>query len=603
MPVLDDLLGGLPPVLVYAVVAALVAAESAVVAGLVLPAATALIALGLLANAGTVQIVPALLVAVGAAMLGGTAAFFSGRRRGARVRVTRLGRWIGDRRWDRAERLFTRHGGRAIFLGQWIVGARTLIPRLAGVNGVRYKRFAVWHTPAAVLWSLWMVGASYLAGASYDLLAARAGRAGGALAALTTIVVALILAGRWLGRHPRPFHALADALSASRAAGMTHRFARPDEARFHDGAPGYQASVAWAGSGRVGVGRLVGLGARSGWGAQAGSGTRSGSGAQAGSGTRSGSGAQAGSGTQSGSGAQAGSGTQSGSGAQAGSGTQSGSGARAGSRSGSGTQSGSGAQAGSQSGPGVRLRRRGAGAVVDLGLGGLALFSLGAVLVLVIPVVVRFSGLGDADVAITNWARSQWTSDGYLFALDAATFADPGVLFAVAAVVSVVRWWVRRRRGVEGGLLTALGPVLPTVVLAAAYSLASPPAWQAWQTPTSVVFPSVAEFDGYIPFDVAGPMASMAVGHTAQLAGAVGLLAWMLAGHLAWKWRVTVWTVAAIYVVTCAGSWVYLGWSRSSETVAALLIGAAWAALNAAIWSAPGARPAPQTITVAPAVA
>jgi undecaprenyl-diphosphatase len=233
-----------------------------------------------------------------------------------------------------------------------------------------------------------------------------------------------------------------------------------------------------------------------------------------------------------------------------------------------------------------------------------ALFSLAAVLVIVVPVVVRFSGLGDADVAITNWARSQWTSDGYLFALDAATFADPGVLFAVAAVVSVGRWWwMRRRAGGGGGLLAAVGPVLPIVLLAAAYSWATPPAWEAWQTPRSVVFPGVGEFDGYIPFDVAGVMASRAVGHTAQLAGAVGLLTWLLAGRLPWKWRVTVWTGAAIYVTTCAGSWVYLGWSRTSEAVAAVLVGATWAALNAAVWSAPHARPAPEATALEPAAA
>jgi len=39
--VVDELLRGLPPLLVYAVVGVLVAAESAFVAGLVLPAATA----------------------------------------------------------------------------------------------------------------------------------------------------------------------------------------------------------------------------------------------------------------------------------------------------------------------------------------------------------------------------------------------------------------------------------------------------------------------------------------------------------------------------------------------------------------------------------
>ncbi|MFI5890449.1 VTT domain-containing protein [Actinoplanes sp. NPDC051513] len=477
---LNDLLGSLPPILVYAVVGVLVAAESAIIAGLVLPAATALIALGLLANAGTVPIVPALVVGVAAGILGGTAAFHSGRRRGPRLRTGKLGRRVGKKQWDRAERLFARHGGRAVFLGQWIVGARTLIPRLAAVNGVPYRRFALWHTPAAALWALWMVGASYLAGASYDLLVARAGRAGGAVAVLAALVVALVLLGRWLGRHPRPFYSLATTFARRRWPARLRLGHKPERLGPR------------LGLGRGQLGRWLGRG-------------------------------------------------------------------------------------------------RDAGPAVELGLGAGLLFGLAALLVLVVPVVVRFSGLADADAAITNWARSQWTSDGYLFALDTATFGDPALLFGVAAVVSLGRWLFRRWLGEREGLITAVGPVLPIVVLAAAFALTTPPAWESWREPSSVVFPASSEFGGYIPFDLAGPMATMAAGHTAQLAGAVGLLAWMLTGRLPWKWRVTVWTAAAIYVVVFAGSWVYLGWSRTSETVAAVLIGAAWAALTAAIWSGPRA--------------
>jgi len=465
---LNDLLGGLPPLLVYVVVGLLVAAESAVVAGLVLPAATALIALGLLANAGTVQIGPALVVAVVAALLGGTAAFHSGRRRGPALRTTRLGKRIGAKRWERAERLFARHGGRAIFLGQWIVGARTLIPRLAGMNGVRYRRFARWHTPAVTLWALWMVGASYLAGASYDRYVARAGHAGGALIVLAVIVAVLVLIGRWIGHHPRPFYTLGKLLSR-------------------------------------------------GW-----------------------------------------------------------------------------------SGPRRRAIKTDAGPAVELALGSALLFGLAALLVVVVPVVVRFSGLADADTAIANWAHGQWTSDGYLFAIDTATFADPAGLFAVAALVSLVRWWLRRRQGATEGLLTAVGPVLPIVILALVFAAASPPAWQSWRAPNSVVFPSAGEFDGYIPFDLAGSVATLAAGHTAQLAGAVGLLGWMLAARLPRRWQMAVWAAAGSYVVVCAGSWVYLGWSRTSETVAAMLIGAAWAALNAAIWSGPRTRRRPAAEEDAP---
>ncbi|WP_328469452.1 DedA family protein [Actinoplanes sp. NBC_00393] len=477
---LNDLLGGLPPALVYLVVAVLVTAETALIAGLVLPAATALVAMGLLANAGVVPLVPALAVAVFSALLGGNLAYLSGSRRA--VAVT-------NSRWQRAERLFARHGGRAIFLGQWVVGARTLMPRLAARSGVPRGRFLAWHTPAAMLWSLWMVGASYLAGASYDILAARAGRAAGALAALTLILLGLILAGRWFGQHPDPVRAFARSLSWP---------ANP-----------------WP----------------------------------------------------------------------------------------------------------PRLWHPVAAAGLSLGL----LTSLAVLLVAAIPAVVRFSGLAATDQAVAEWARSQWTSDGYLFALETATTLVPEVLIALAVAVSLIRWWWPRtslflrspagltspslrsaaglaglgarggwaglRRGGGSGLLEALGPVLPAAILAAVLAMAVPPGWQAAET---LVFPTPAEFDGNVPLDAAAlALATMSAGQTAQVAAAAGLLAWLVARGLPWSWQVAVWTLAAVGTVLCAGSWVYLGWSRMSETVAALVLGAAWAAVNAAVWSGRAGRPRP----------
>ncbi|NMO54879.1 DedA family protein [Actinoplanes sp. TBRC 11911] len=417
----DEFLGGLPPLLVYAVVALLVAAESAFVAGLVLPAATALIAMGLLANAGVVAVVPAILVGALAAVLGGSLAYASGKRTGPKLRARR------PERWERADRLFQRYGGRAVFLGQWLVGARTLVPRLAGLNGMPYRRFAMRQMPSGVLWSLWMVGASYLAGASYHVLAARVGQAGGALAVFAAMVVGLVLAGRWFGRHPG------------------------------------------------------------------------------------------------------------------------------------------------------RWSRLGSSVVLSLG----ALTVLAIVLVLVVPLVVRFSGLASADAAVAFWARGQWTSDGYLFALDAATTIEWPQLLFVAALVSLGSWWAARRRGRRdaAGMLLALGPVVPLAVLVLAVN------WKGWSPPEVVFFPPVTEFDGPLPVAAGARLAQLAGGSVAPLAAACGLLAWLIGRHLPRSLRTVVWAAAVTLATVSAGSWVYLGWSRLSETIAALLLGAAWAALNAAIWS------------------
>ncbi|MEU8815367.1 VTT domain-containing protein [Actinoplanes sp. NPDC048796] len=425
MQVVDEILGALPPVLVLVVVAALVAGEAAFVAGLVLPSATALVALGLLANEGVVGIGPALASAVAAGLAGGNFAYFAGQRKPPKAN-------------KKAERLFERYGGRAVFLGQWVVGARTLVPRLAGRKRVPYRRFAAFHTPAVLLWATWLVGASYLAGASYDVLAARAGRAGGALAVLTALIVALVLAGRWVGRHPV----------------------------------------------RLPV-------------------------------------------------------------------------------------------------PGFRVRGP---LLVSVGLLAGAAF----VLVVAIPPIVRFSGLSEADEVVARRARGEWTSDGYRFALDLATSVSPEALLGVAAAVSLGGWLLGHRRRATRpdlpGLLRCLAPVLPMVILALTLELADP---VDWTQPGALVLPSPGEFDGPLPSAGSGSaLATLAAAETARLAAVIGLLTWLIMRKIRFRrTRVALWTVAAIAVTVCAGSWVYLGWSRLSETVAAVLLGAAWAALNAGIWS------------------
>jgi membrane protein DedA with SNARE-associated domain len=495
----NDLLGGLPPALVYLVVGALVAGEVAVAAGLVLPSATALIALGLLANAGAVDVAPALGVAVGAAWLGGTVAYYSGRRLGAGARTTRLGRWIGPKRWDRADRLFARFGGRAIFLGQWVVVARTLMPRLAGMNGVPYARFAAWHTPAAVLWATWLVGASYALGASYDRLANRVGHASGALAVLAGMIVALVLIGRWIGRHPDPI----------RVFGGLLRRLPPIRALARLGAP------VWTRWRRI------------------------------------------------------------------------------------------------------EQRRPLLGLAIDLTVSLALLSALAAAIIVVTPVVVRFSGLAAVDASVAAWARSDWASDTYLFALSTAMNGSAEPVIAVAAMLCLARWgWARwrgrrrPRRPDAVGLLGALGPVLPVAIFAVTLDVLLPPAPAArqfapdgWRAPDTIAFPSVAEFGGDVPTgDAVGVLAGLAASETAQLVAAVGLLAWLLTRGRPRSLRVAVWTAAAGYVAVCGGSWVYIGWSRTSETVAALLLGAAWAALNGAIWSARDASAAPAGPATLPGV-
>lgn len=208
MPEWLESLGALPPSLIYLLAALLVAAETGLIIGLFLPGEPVLLAAGFLASVGTVELAPLLPVLVGAALVGDSVGYLLGRRYGPRVRATRFGTWIGEHRWQRAERLLDAYGGRAVFLGRWIGFARTLVPPLAGASGLRYGRFLAWDAAAVLTYVPGSVLLGYLAGQSYQELERTLGRATGAVTLLAFGVGGLVLAGRWLGRRPDPAHAL-----------------------------------------------------------------------------------------------------------------------------------------------------------------------------------------------------------------------------------------------------------------------------------------------------------------------------------------------------------------------------------------------------------
>lgn len=208
-------LQGLPPLLIYVIAAMIVAGETAVIFGLLVPGEATLLLVGFLAYAGTLRLAPALLVMILAAVIGDTLAFRAGRRYGPRLRAGRLGARVGHERWGRADAMLGRLGGRGVLTARWVAFARTLVPRLAGAAGMPYRRFAPWNLAGVVTWVGGSVLAGNLAGESYETVSRLLGRATGAVLVLVAALVAVVLAGRWLGRNPDPARAL-----ASRAAGL-----------------------------------------------------------------------------------------------------------------------------------------------------------------------------------------------------------------------------------------------------------------------------------------------------------------------------------------------------------------------------------------------
>ncbi|QLQ37546.1 DedA family protein [Micromonospora robiginosa] len=182
---LVDRLDALPPSLVLLVAAAVLAGEVGLLVGLVLPAATTMLTVGLLARAGRVDLGAALAVTTTAAFVGDQLGYLEGCLLGPRLRRGALGRWVGERRWQRAEELVAARGGTAVLLGRWTAFARTLVPRVAGAAGLPYRRFVLVDGLAVAVWVPGTVLVGWAAGGLPPGLPAAAGVA---------VVVAVALA-------------------------------------------------------------------------------------------------------------------------------------------------------------------------------------------------------------------------------------------------------------------------------------------------------------------------------------------------------------------------------------------------------------------------
>jgi membrane-associated protein len=187
-----------PPVLIYLVVAALVFAEDALFVGFVIPGETAAVLGGVAAGRGTVGLALMLLAVVLAAILGDSVGYEVGRTMGPRIlRARMLDRHKA--RIDVARDLLVRRGSVAVFLGRSVAFFRAVMPALAGVAQMPYRRFLVANAAGGIVWGVATVLLGYLAGNSYERVEKAFGR--GAALALAVVLVALAVA--WAVRRRR----------------------------------------------------------------------------------------------------------------------------------------------------------------------------------------------------------------------------------------------------------------------------------------------------------------------------------------------------------------------------------------------------------------
>jgi membrane protein DedA with SNARE-associated domain len=202
MQAITDWLLHLSGPLVYLVVAALGFSEDALFFGFVLPGETAVVIGGVIASAHNGVDLPVMMaVVVLAAVTGDSVGYEIGRRFGPALLSTRLAvRYQG--RIERSRTFMRERGPAAVFLGRFVALFRAMVPALAGLSLLPYRRFLLFNAAGGLLWGVGYTLLGFLAGAAYAKTAHTVGTV--AAAVVGGIVVIALSVWLWRRHHRTP---------------------------------------------------------------------------------------------------------------------------------------------------------------------------------------------------------------------------------------------------------------------------------------------------------------------------------------------------------------------------------------------------------------
>ena len=167
--------------------------------GLPVPGETALIACSVLAAQGSLSIGWVVVVGVLAAIIGDNLGYWAARKGGRPLlKRHRLTRSYAEKYLPRGERLFAKHGGKAVFLGRFVAVLRVTAAWVAGLSHMHWWRFFAWNAAGGIVWATLVSLISYYLGtAAADALSRYGLFAAGGLVLLTGAGFLIV---RWLER-------------------------------------------------------------------------------------------------------------------------------------------------------------------------------------------------------------------------------------------------------------------------------------------------------------------------------------------------------------------------------------------------------------------
>jgi undecaprenyl-diphosphatase len=189
----------------YIIVAVGVLLERSILLGLIVPGDVIIALGGVYAARGELNVVAVVAIAFLAAVTGESTGFWLGHRYGMRLvrRLPLLNRF--EPKLEEVQQYFERHGGKTVAIGRYATAAGAMIPFVAGMAGMRYRRFLLFDVPAVLLWAIGITMVGYVFGRNLDVVETILSRFGwGILALLVVFIGGRIVWKRLRGKKDDP---------------------------------------------------------------------------------------------------------------------------------------------------------------------------------------------------------------------------------------------------------------------------------------------------------------------------------------------------------------------------------------------------------------
>ena len=171
-------------------------------AGIPFPSAAILLAAGVLVQQGNLGLREAIVFGILGAVIGNQIGYWVGHK-GGRPFVLKWGRYVRltPERLERVERLFVRHGGKAVFAARFFSVSRVLGALAAGISRMQWGTFLLYSALGGTVWATAVVLVGYFFGQSWSSTQHWSGRAPLLLALLLGVALVFYFTYRWATSH------------------------------------------------------------------------------------------------------------------------------------------------------------------------------------------------------------------------------------------------------------------------------------------------------------------------------------------------------------------------------------------------------------------